>query len=88
MYHVEWIDNITFVFAHLVALGIEDKTRRDDVLERYGVEHHRSDGMQCKEPPACLVHSLVNEVGRECLALVNLLAVLERIVYLGIWHRA
>ena len=43
--------------------------------------------MQSEEPTTSLVHALVDEVGRECLLLVNELMVLERIVNLSVRHR-
>ena len=42
--------------------------------------------MQSEEPSACLVYSLVDEVGGESQPLVYHVAVLKRIVYLCVWH--
>ena len=74
------------MLRHLVALGIEHKACRDDVLEGHGVEHHRGDGMKCEEPSTRLVDTLVDEVGGECQVLVDGIGVLERIVHLCVRH--
>ena len=74
------------MLRHLVALGVEHQSRRDNVLEGYTVENHRCNGVQGEEPSACLVHTFVDEVGRECLVVVYQLTVLERIVNLGVGH--
>ena len=42
--------------------------------------------MQCEEPASCLVNAFGDEVGREVA--LEMLAVLERVMPLGKWHRA
>ena len=51
------------MLTHLVALSVEHKSGRDNVLECYAIEHHSGDGMECEEPSTCLVDALVDEVG-------------------------
>ena len=85
--HLERIDHVAHVFAHLIAFGIEHESRRNHVLECHAVEDHRSDGMQREEPAACLIHALVDEICGECRALVDRIAMLERIMHLGVGHR-
>ena len=75
------------MLGHLVTLGIQHQSAGDHVLEGDGIEDHRGDGMQGKEPSTGLVDTLVDEVGGERLVLVYRLTVLERIVNLGVWHR-
>ena len=50
------------------------------------VKEHRRNGMEGKEPPPRLVHSLGNEVGREVAPLIHHLAVLEGVVQLCVGH--
>ena len=84
--HVERIHHVAHVLRHLVALGIEHESGGNDVLEGHRVEHHRGDGMQGEEPTACLVDTLVDEVGGEGQMLVDGVAVLEGIVHLCVGH--
>ena len=76
------------MLRHLVALGIEHQTAGDDVLEGHRVENHRGNGMQRKEPAACLVDTLVDEVAGEGGTFVDENAVFERIVNLSVGHGA
>ena len=74
------------MLAHLVAFSVEHKSGGYDILECHTVEHHGGDGMKRKEPATCLVNALVDEVGRECRTVVNLIPVLKRIMNLCVRH--
>ena len=76
------------MLRHFISFSVEHQSTGNHVLKRHTVEYHRGDGMQSKEPAAGLIHALVDEVGGERLVLVNQVAILERIVNLGIGHRA
>ena len=62
--HLERIGHVAHMLAHLVALGIQDESRRDDILEGHTIKDHCSDGMQGEEPTARLIHAFIDEVGR------------------------
>ena len=74
------------MLRHLIALGIKHETATDNVLEGYGIEDHRGNGMKRKEPAACLVDTFVDEVAGESNTLVDEFGVFKRIVYLSIRH--
>ena len=76
------------MLRHLVTLGIKHQTSRNHVLKGHRIENHRSNGMECKEPATCLVHTLVDEVGREGSVIVNQFFVLKGIMVLGVRHGA
>ena len=76
------------MLRHLVSLGIKHKSGRYDILECHGVENHRGNSVKRKEPATGLVNTLVDEVSGEGLTPVYQVTVLERIVNLGIGHRA
>ena len=65
MQHLERIGHVPHVLAHLVALGIEHKAGRNDILEGDRIEHHRRNGMEREEPAAGLVDPLIDKIGRE-----------------------
>ena len=72
---------------HLIPILIQDETIGDHVLVGDTVKEHRRKGMEGKEPPSSLVHSLGNEVGREVAPLIHHLAVLKGVVQLCVGHR-
>ena len=75
------------MLRHLIALSIEHQARGNHVLEGDAVEHHRGNGMQGEEPATRLIHTFIDEVGREGISLVDGIAMLERIVNLCVRHR-
>ncbi len=88
LYRAERVDGVAQALRHLHPVLVKHQAVGDDSLEGDRVEDHRGYGVKGEEPAACLVNALGYEVGGEDLATVERLLVLERIVYLGVRHRA
>ena len=79
----ERIDSVAQTFGHLIAVLIQHESVGDDVFVCHSAINHGVDGVEGKEPSACLVYSFRDEIGG-----TRGVAVLKRIVILGIRHRA
>ena len=86
------VDDVALRLGHLLAGLVEDVAERDDVAEgnrlrhRFGAVEHGGLGVERVEPASGLVDGFANEVGGE--AFVEAVLVLERVVPLGVGHRA
>ena len=84
--HVVGVEDITERLGHLLAIGVDDVAQADHVPVGNTVGDERRDGMQRVEPAARLVDGLADVVGGEVR--LELVGVLERVMPLGVAHRA
>ena len=90
--HRPGVDDVALGLGHLLAGLVQDVAERDHVAEGdrlgdgLGSVEHGGLGVERVEPAAGLVDGLADEVGGE--ALVEAVLVLERVVPLGVGHRA
>ena len=82
------IYGIAEALRHFITVLIQDKAVRDNILEGNGIEDHRRNSVERKEPAARLINAFSNEVGREAATALHLLFVFERIVLLCKGHCA
>ena len=69
-----------------MAILIENQPVGNHILVSHRIKTHGSDGMQGKEPTACLVYSLSDEIGWIVGFFINQFFVLKRIMKLCVWH--
>ena len=82
------IYGIAEALRHFITVLIQDKAVRDHILEGNGIEDHRRNRVERKEPAARLVYAFSNEVGGEATTALHLFFVLERIMLLRKRHCA
>ena len=83
---LERIHGVAQTFGHLVAVLVQYQAVGNHMLVGYRAEHHAGNRVQGEEPTPGLVHAFGNEVGGEVV--LEFVLVLERVVQLGVRHRA